>query len=424
VRALIVALCNARVADSCASREVAWRISTSLLETQEASKLVTPALSFAEFFKLLFPGFYVVTAAWLYGSLFWGLPIEGAESVAFYAFAGLFFGFMIDAWDPLLRSDIFPEAKFFRSQFPSRYLARLCDKCESPCPSKQKEAQEVGFRFPHSIWFYVFDNLFPDYLRSYVLGASSGCRAVVYTKYVSLLFLLTSVATFAARRQFSVRQAELSLAKLQVTYVVACLIIYSFVTLVHRTRKRPSGVWAKWRGVCQDQIFWLHANMPTVKSLLCQGKAPSSSEGTDVEGVDAHGNLNQELQHISDSDIRELTAEILKKAPLRFWKRPSSSSGKYHPLDERGPGGAVVHTKRCVRVAEHLSRAFSLSSQDRDILIAAMIVHDVAVRDETEGNREYEDHPLRVKLVSNHIWGGGGLLTAGITRRYSRCSAT
>lgn len=86
--------------------------------------------------------------------------------------------------------------------------------------------------------------------------------------------------------------------------------------------------------------------------------------------------LIDEINLISDEAIKSFVRSALMKADF-FWDIPSSFSGKYHPNDERGPGGNVLHTKRVVRIASVMSESYSLSIEERDVVIAAAILHDI-----------------------------------------------
>lgn len=53
-------------------------------------------------------------------------------------------------------------------------------------------------------------------------------------------------------------------------------------------------------------------------------------------------------------------------------KQPASLSGKYHrgeTMDE--------HLKRCANIMQHLCDAFNIHGEDRDMLIAASLLHDI-----------------------------------------------
>lgn len=86
--------------------------------------------------------------------------------------------------------------------------------------------------------------------------------------------------------------------------------------------------------------------------------------------------LINEINLISDETIKSFIRSVLMKAEF-FWDIPSSFSGKYHPNDERAPGGNVLHTKRVVRIASVMSESYNLSIEERDVVIAAAIIHDV-----------------------------------------------
>lgn len=89
----------------------------------------------------------------------------------------------------------------------------------------------------------------------------------------------------------------------------------------------------------------------------------------------------EEIDMIKDENIKSFVRSILYRCD-DFWTIPSSFSGKYHPADEHGEGGNILHTKRVVRAAKVLSDSYSLSDEDRDIVYAACLLHDL-----TKGQR-------------------------------------
>lgn len=108
--------------------------------------------------------------------------------------------------------------------------------------------------------------------------------------------------------------------------------------------------------------------------------------------------LLSEIGLIVDLGIRSFVRSVLLKADV-FWYIPSSFSGKYHPPDERGLGGNVLHTKRVVRVTEMLSDSFGLDEYERDLVLAAALIHDVTkgrVWDENIGPQYDPFHPYTV----------------------------
>ena len=59
-----------------------------------------------------------------------------------------------------------------------------------------------------------------------------------------------------------------------------------------------------------------------------------------------------------------------------FFIAPASRS--FHPVDERGKGGLITHTKRVKLIVKLLCDANKISGREKDILIAAAVVHDTA----------------------------------------------
>ena len=116
--------------------------------------------------------------------------------------------------------------------------------------------------------------------------------------------------------------------------------------------------------------------------------------------------LLQEIGLIDDEGIKSFVRSLLLKAST-FWEIPSSFSGRYHPPDEHGPGGNALHTKRVVRVAEVISDSYALSVEERDLIIAACLLHDITkgIASEESGMFHYDPmHPYTVnKFVSDCI---------------------
>jgi 23S rRNA maturation-related 3'-5' exoribonuclease YhaM len=86
--------------------------------------------------------------------------------------------------------------------------------------------------------------------------------------------------------------------------------------------------------------------------------------------------FDKEISIIQNPTIKRLVVECIKHAPDYFWTIPSSSTGKYHPDDENTIGGCVLHTMRCVAVADVLATSYNLPRDEWDCLLAAAIMHD------------------------------------------------
>jgi hypothetical protein len=110
--------------------------------------------------------------------------------------------------------------------------------------------------------------------------------------------------------------------------------------------------------------------------------------------------LLDEINLIIDHNIKSFVRSILYRSG-DFWLMPASCSGKHHPPDERWVGGNVLHTKRVVRTACAISDSYSLPQDEKDMVIAASLIHDItkATKDENSGNFRYDPmHPYTVGL--------------------------
>lgn len=109
--------------------------------------------------------------------------------------------------------------------------------------------------------------------------------------------------------------------------------------------------------------------------------------------------LLEEINLISNQQIKLFIRSVLLKAKT-FWEIPSSFSGKYHPADEHGPGGNALHTKRVVKISVILSDSYVLTVEERDIIYAACLIHDITkgrFSDSAEKDLVYDPmHPYTV----------------------------
>jgi len=107
-----------------------------------------------------------------------------------------------------------------------------------------------------------------------------------------------------------------------------------------------------------------------------------------------------ELDLIFDAKIKEFTKFCLMLAPDYFFTDcPASSSGKYHPIDELGADGTLIHTKKVFTVAYALSRAL-YCEEHRDEILSACIIHDLCKQGMTRTGHTVKEHPeLAAELV-------------------------
>ena len=111
--------------------------------------------------------------------------------------------------------------------------------------------------------------------------------------------------------------------------------------------------------------------------------------------------LSKELVLIKDFSIKKFVIECLDEAPDYIFKNcPSSSTGKYHALDEFSSLGNILHTKRVVSDCGVMASAFSLENKDKDLVIASSILHDMVKQGFEQTGHTVNDHAaLGAQLV-------------------------
>lgn len=100
-----------------------------------------------------------------------------------------------------------------------------------------------------------------------------------------------------------------------------------------------------------------------------------------------------ELERIFDLTIREFTRLCVISAPDYFFiDCPASTSGKYHPIDELGADGTILHTKKVFTVAYELCRGLQCENH-RDEILAACIIHDLRKQGMKQSGHTAKNHP-------------------------------
>jgi len=102
--------------------------------------------------------------------------------------------------------------------------------------------------------------------------------------------------------------------------------------------------------------------------------------------------FDPELKRIYDNKIREFTRLCITQAPdYIFEDCPSSSSGKYHPLDELSHDGTLIHVKKVFTMAYELVKALDCE-ENRDLVLSACIIHDLRKQGVTHTGHTLKDH--------------------------------
>jgi hypothetical protein len=117
------------------------------------------------------------------------------------------------------------------------------------------------------------------------------------------------------------------------------------------------------------------------------------------------GYFKEELDLIKNVDIRNFVIKVFDNVPDYGFKVSASSTGKYHPVDERGNLGTVIHSRRVVKWAVIFAEAFELTDpKDLDIVVASSILHDL-------GKRGFGKEPSRWTLREH-----GSIMVGPMTR--------
>ena len=79
---------------------------------------------------------------------------------------------------------------------------------------------------------------------------------------------------------------------------------------------------------------------------------------------------------ITSPGIKRFTRNFLARVPEQFWEVPSSSSGKYHPPEDQGPGGLVRHVIKGLEVVVSEARLAQLTPREQNQALSAFTLHD------------------------------------------------
>ena len=111
--------------------------------------------------------------------------------------------------------------------------------------------------------------------------------------------------------------------------------------------------------------------------------------------------FKEELNLIAKKDVRDFTKAVLEAAPdYIFEDCPSSSSGRYHPIDELGPDGNNIHVRKVFAVAYELSRGLDCEN-NRDEICAAALLHDIVKQGVAKSGHTVRNHPqLAADLIA------------------------
>ncbi len=117
--------------------------------------------------------------------------------------------------------------------------------------------------------------------------------------------------------------------------------------------------------------------------------------------------FKKELGYIKNEKYVECAKRMIDLLPDYFFVIPASSTGKYHPSFAQGDGGLVRHTKVAVRMCMELINNDSIghcfSSDEKDLMLIALMMHDGCKSGVVKEKYTKVDHPLIVaKLIRDN----------------------
>lgn len=104
--------------------------------------------------------------------------------------------------------------------------------------------------------------------------------------------------------------------------------------------------------------------------------------------------FEKELGLIENPLIKSIAEKGIKLLPEYFYKVPASSTGKYHPSFALGYGGLYRHVCASVGIAVDLFRVRDFTSDEQDIIIASLMLHDGWKQGENGTGNTTHTHPV------------------------------
>lgn len=109
------------------------------------------------------------------------------------------------------------------------------------------------------------------------------------------------------------------------------------------------------------------------------------------------------LKQINNDKIRDFTIKCLEKVDPIIEKIPASSSGKFHPPECNTEGGLIKHIQRTCYFANTFFNSFQWSNTEikADIVLSALLLHDIGKKEKYVKYWDYVDHPITAaKMIS------------------------
>lgn len=151
------------------------------------------------------------------------------------------------------------------------------------------------------------------------------------------------------------------------------------------------------------------SNNDLLDTVLGEGDGTGEADEQEYRSDDAVINQENELlgplipviDFIADEDIQSFVRAVLLATPVVFWVQPANTEASSCPPDEMLEGGQVLRTERFARAAFYVAFAHDHDAHEKDLLLAAAILHAVT-RYIPTGNDVYQD-PMYLYTVDNFV---------------------
>ena len=126
--------------------------------------------------------------------------------------------------------------------------------------------------------------------------------------------------------------------------------------------------------------------------------------------------LSEEIGLIKNKKLKTAVEKCIADREKMLKLLPATLSGKYHPPDERGPGGVVRHLRRMVWFVNKVADTLELPKWERDVLTAAALLHDISnvdaskVEENGSISRCYRKPPhpkISASIVTSYLFEAG-----------------
>lgn len=110
-------------------------------------------------------------------------------------------------------------------------------------------------------------------------------------------------------------------------------------------------------------------------------------------------------ENVTIPAIKTLAIKVLESADDSNAENPASSSGKYHPTSDMGPGGNVRHSILVAEITKVIMRAYEMFDDKRfyEATAVAGLLHDICKYKSEDASHTQFDHPVAAAKLIREI---------------------